>query len=270
MITNRYLLPLLFCFFVLQGFSQSVKILEKQEEPKLPPGRDFSYIEQGMDTSKLRFVATYEATGFGEKSTISSLFTVIKNNAKGVGANSFLLISFSEDFKNNSNTLVLKTYLMNDSTLIVNNSKHEKNVIYIFSNDTPDSTASVKFSINDTLVKLKSGKYFRKVTKTNEQLELSQGGFSRGLYIYKRDYDLPDLYINLSGDEVRNAGVTSRRTGVTGSYINKSFSLGIRVSKPIGLPVIDTNLGILLTKLMKPSRGKITPPDNTVYTNSGE
>ncbi len=251
--SKQTLFIILFFFFAFSGFSQSVKVLEKTDKTNLPIGKDFSYIEAGLDTSKLQFTGTFEATGFRENSWISELFNVIKTNAQSAGANSFVLISFSEDFKKNISTLVLKTYMMNDSTLKLNNSKHEKNTIYVFSSEKLDTTSFEGFYLNSIFIKLKTGKYFRKETNLKEAIKLSNGYGGSGTYDYKRDNEIPNMYITLA--RFGNGG-----SGVSGFY-GSSNSIGIRFgAEGRGLYFLDTNIGILMSKILKQSAGIIRPP----------
>jgi len=110
------------------AIAQDVEMVRKGNLSFEKKPKDFAFLEAKTDTMQLQYVASYKASGPYKKTTISDLFSKIKNQAQTAGANCFRLKSYHPDSANI--ILVLDTYYADDSLLHINVANHEKNAVF--------------------------------------------------------------------------------------------------------------------------------------------
>ena len=158
------------------SLAQNVEMLSKSDFKPDRKDKDFAFIEQTIDSSRLAFVASFKAVTDNKKNSISNLFFEIKKEAKKLGANSFRLRSFNRD-NSSSLTFILDTYYANDSLLAINNESHFRNKVFVFC-DERITENSYSLKVDNEKKEFKSGTYLEYELKEGQELKLSKGGFT--------------------------------------------------------------------------------------------
>ena len=126
--------------------AQTVEVTRQSSQHFPCNTEGFDMIESRTDTSKLALVATLKATGKNKYTKIQDLFYKIETKAHALGANSYRLHRFQPGDSLQPMVLMLDVYACGNALLDANNSLHEKNVVYVLSNNR--SLGSTKFKID--------------------------------------------------------------------------------------------------------------------------
>ncbi|MGN6492657.1 MAG: hypothetical protein ACTHLE_11720 [Agriterribacter sp.] len=195
----------------------------------------FSYLENGIDTSMLHYVATYMATLENKKADITSSFFAIKKMANQLGANCFSLKSFAND-STGIGSFTLDVFYADEITLTNNSNKHTKNIAYVFCSQNKDGKI-YSLKVDNKKTEFTSGSYLTYELKEGTELKLSKGGFTGATVWLKYQPDRFATFFTITG------------FGLGGSIpppgtIGMSFNTG-RIN------YIDRDLGFLLTRLLE-------------------
>jgi len=157
---------------------QRVKVIHKSGLKGLPKGEKFAFLEPATDTTNnLRFVATIEASGMNSYTVITDLYFAIREKATRLGANCFLIRSFSRAGSRASVMLVLDCFVATDSLLQVNTANHEMNVVFIFGDEKDDKKTTYKLEVGGVKNEIKSGAYVKYHLKEGADLTINAGGY---------------------------------------------------------------------------------------------
>jgi len=235
---QKITITFLYLIITVFGVAQRVEILSKSDL-KLPAhNNEVAFIEPQTDTAALQFVATFKATGKDSMSNGGDLYLLIKKEAKKVGANCFKLREFSRDSLNKP-IILLDSYYANDTIFNMNNSYHEKNVVFVFC-DERASDVMFSLKVNNEKRTFKSGTFLKFNLKEGEELKLNKGGFSgtTAKFKYKKDKDA--VYLSFSGFGLGGGSMPPPGT------IGMSFNTG-------RMREMQEDYGQLLTLILKQS-----------------
>lgn len=142
----RYIL-IGFILLSLSASSQKIEVLNKSAFVHDYVLGSFEYIEDIRDTARLKYIATLRVNIIKNSISIISTLDRLKTKSKDLGANCYYL--FSQEIKDSTITLVIKSYFAYDNFFELNKSKRKKDTIYIFGSvEIPN--AYQYFYINDS------------------------------------------------------------------------------------------------------------------------
>lgn len=219
--------------YTISSYAQDAKVLKKSGIKIASSGPKYAFIEPSIDTSQLQFVATVQAKAKNRKPVIGSMYFSIREEAKKLGANCFLINHYVADTLNNISILILDSYYTPDSVLAINTESHEKNSVFIFGKEEDDGKTMSCF-IKGEKKEIKHGTFLKFVLKEEDYFELSKGGIAGESVTIRWEYNMQPAFYSLSGfhlSELNSMGV-----GFSSGSINK-FS--------------NISYGLLLTQLLK-------------------
>ncbi len=238
----RTILIYIMCSFSAQiCSSQIVEVLRTVETTKLSSSDYFDFIDVKTDSLQYSNIASYKCVGKNDSASLDLVFFKIANKAKYDGANSFKINSYSQNDSLNEITLILDTYLCNDSIREINLNNLEKNCIYVFSNHGPKKHNSVTFKINNDLKELLPGTYYKYVAKQGEKVKVSKGGITGMKAFYQFKETRQDIFLSLTGFGFNGIGLLPNNT------VGVLFTTG-------QIHSLDLGLGYLLKTLLKESK----------------
>lgn len=230
----------LFSFFffavTLCADAQTVKMISQiNNENKYGKQTAFSFLENGIDTSMLHYVATYVATLENKKADITSSFFAIKKMANQLGANCFSLKSFADD-STGIQSFTLDVFYADEIALTNNSGKHPKNIAYVFCSQNKDGKI-YSLKVDNQKTEFTSGSYLTYELKDGAELKLSKGGFTGATVWLKYHPDRLATFFTITGFGLGGSVPPLGAVGV-------SFNTG-RIN------YIDRDLGFLLTRLLQ-------------------
>ncbi len=179
----------LFCLLSFKLFyGQKVEILNKSGFQHNYAIKDFDYIEDVNDTSKLNYIATLRIIGEANHYTGTVVRWAVKfqEKANKMGANAFCLQTYTE--KDSIGILIVNVYFAGDYYLKANKLKANKNNIYLFGPSThPQDSAD--FYLNGTKKMFSSNKSFEiKVSlNTDYNIAVTENKLTNLLIKYKSE-----------------------------------------------------------------------------------
>ena len=185
-------------------------------------------MNEGMDTTAVTYVATYEVTS-PTKASIEKIYRIAQKEARSSGANTLRLKSISEDYS----SALFEAYLLDDDAVQKNRTLAEKNVFYIFGGEKFDSPAYYSFELNGAGKSIKNGTYFKYTLKEGEQAKLRKGTVSGTvMWVKWRQNQMPS-YFSIHGyvDEPVVKRTTQSQSFRPGKFPHVESSLGAFLSK---------------------------------------
>jgi len=187
--------PLLACILSLYGTiacSQKVEFLRDPVEPAHRVGgtAPFHFIEDGLDTTLLSYVATVKVSA-PDKPSVMTLYRTLKSTSRKVGANAFRLIRFDLS----AVAITADLYFMGDDVVDKNNMLKPQNTIYVFAGDLYEKTAYDAFEFNGTVQNLRNGTFFMHRLHEGEKAKLKKGTVTgTTMWIAWKPNQLPAYY----------------------------------------------------------------------------
>lgn len=233
----KALLILFSLTIIFSAQAQTVEMIAKSDYvPNKMKQKDFYFLSEDIDTTKINYIASYKAEIRNKKSDITTNFFTIKNLANKIGANSFLIKSFTHD-STEVNTFILDVFYVEDAMVKINSDILPKNKVYIFcSEKNTDEIYSLK--VNNLKTEFKSGSYLEYELSEGQELKLSKGGFTGATVLVKYQPEKPSAFFSITGFGL--GGDTAPMPGAVGV----SFNTG-RIN------YVDRALGFLLTKMLQ-------------------
>jgi hypothetical protein len=242
---KKFLIALVF-FSIQQIHAQVVKVLYKSDLNNLSEGKKFAFIESTIDTSQIQYVATILSKDKSRKaryggSLIESLYIEIRKQANKLGANCYKIKTFARDTLKHETVLILDSYFASDTILNINTTNHEKNVIFIFGEETEDQE-TMSFNLNDVKKEIKGGTYYKINLKEGEEIKVSRKGAGAPMWL-KWEPNKRLAFYTLTGiGDIQTIPVNSPSgNGFTTIATNKINSIS------------DISFGLLLVHLLKQS-----------------
>lgn len=229
---------ILITLLALQNFTSVAQFGNRQFGNKEDQKREeqFTYIESKFDYTYLKYIRTFQCNS-KEGDDISSMLRAIRIQAVPLGANCFRLKNFTRIDSTGQMTLILETYFATDIQLELNSALHETNVMYIFSDHNFGGRIHT-FKLNDSIISLPAGYYYKYYLKYGEEASLNMGGHFGSTLTIRWIENKPPLFIKVSG-----AGLAD----VYGVNQNKVI-FGLTGGK---LYYLTTNLGLLLANTLQ-------------------
>lgn len=210
--------------------AQEIKVVRQEKTSSGKKSNTFEFLEAGVDTTSLIFVATLEVTS-GENPFIETMYKKIATRAKQLGANAYILRGFKPDHT----SITFDVYQASENTLQLNESLEPKNIVYIFAGEKNEKTEYYSFEFNGTVKSLKNGTYFRHSLKEGEQVKLKKGTVAGTTMWIKWKKSQPSSYYSIYG--FAHQPVVKRTTN------SQAF-------KPGKFMPVDKNLARLLTVML--------------------
>lgn len=221
-----FLLP-----FLSEG--QSRKSDERKREEQ------FAFIDSKFDATYLKYIHTFQCNSKAGDD-ISSLLRAIRIQAVKMGANCFKLKSFTRNDTTSAMTLILETYYATERQIELTSEMHEKNVIYIISDDKFNDKIHT-FQLNGEKIRLKSGNYFKYYLKVGEEVIINKGGFGgTTMRINWQTNKTPD-FLTITGFAFADPS----------PFPSQGASVRFTTGK---IHYLTTNLGLLLSNTLQLSR----------------
>jgi hypothetical protein len=180
------------------GLAQQVDLISKGDYIQKKKIRALTILSPRMDTSQLKFVATFKATGRDSTADWSDdLYVMVKKKAIKLGANSYKL---REVHKDTSNTTIMTfdTYFASESLFKINESFYERNVVYVFADLIP-SDKTFSLNVNGTKKVFKAGTFLKLEIKEGEELSLNKGGLTGATRSFNYEENQPATYLTVTG-----------------------------------------------------------------------
>jgi hypothetical protein len=223
------------CLIFILGFvafhtkGQTSKTIERKKE------EGFVFIEKTFDHSFLKYIHTFQCVS-KQGDDIPSLVRAIRVQAQSMGANCFKLKNFERNDTAKAMTLTLDTYFADEQQLELNSQLHEKNVIYIFTNDE-FSDRSYSFQIDGEKVSLKSGHYYKYIIPVGTEVKINNGGFTGTTVKVNWKENNPSRFFSLTGFALADAQHQPSTVGV-------AFTTG-------KINYVSANIGLLLSNVLQ-------------------
>jgi hypothetical protein len=181
------------------NIAQNIEIVSKSNV-KLQPydkAKGSVFIHPKMDTTLFQFVSAFEATGKDSMTAPGDLFLLIKTQGRKLGANCFKLKSYVYDTLNRP-FISIDAYYGSESTLAINSSNYETNVVFIF---CPEKIGSDSFSlkINNETKTFNTTTYLKYTIAEGEELKISKGGFTGAKVRLKYKKEKAPIYLMVMG-----------------------------------------------------------------------
>lgn len=227
---NKLFLSAALAFLSCTAFAQELRTLATgtQNLKKLKSKEVFNFMNDGMDTTSLTYVATYEVQS-PAKASIEKIYSVAQKEARNAGANTLRLKSISEDYS----ITVFEAYAMDADAVQINRNLSEKNVFYIFGGEKYDAPAYYSFEFNGAGKTIKNGTYFKYTLKEGEQVKLKKGTVSGTIMWVKWIQNQMPSYFSIHGyvDEPVVKRTTQSQSFRPGKFPHVESSLGAFLSK---------------------------------------
>lgn len=173
---RKYWLLLIILFAGLSHHSQKIQILHQSGFTHNYVISDLQFIEDPLDTSRLKYIATLSFSGEQDHLlTVGTWFDVIKIRAKSLGANSYLVEEYSEN--ESSVKLILKFYFAGTNFLKTNENKGQKNSVVVF-NQTRYKPDTASFYLNNNKIEFDPAKSYSFKTEVQKPYYLSTNNSS--------------------------------------------------------------------------------------------
>ncbi|MDO9000803.1 MAG: hypothetical protein Q7W45_13630 [Bacteroidota bacterium] len=131
---------------------------------------EMQYLEEINDTNKITFIAEVKISGNHENQIVGKWHNLLKNKAKELGANLYVLENYQEDAE--SATAILKLFFAGENFIKINNRKVNKNAVYVF-NQSRSINDTACFFLNQNKINFDTKKYYKIFAKPYELYKLS-------------------------------------------------------------------------------------------------
>lgn len=222
--------------FVNFSFCQKVEFISKNDTLNVNKDNYFGYLFPETDLSKAKLVA--KVKGKGSLNTISGIFQRIKYDTTKIGANSFVVESYSKIDDNNVE-MVLSTYYCSDEIFENNFKNVPKNFIYVLGSENFSSEKIQNFKINGEKHEISSGKYKKFDVKIGEELKINKGGFAGMTLWIKGEEEKGSTFLSFTG-----LGLMG------GEYYPVNGGMGIAINTG-RINLVEPNLGLLLLRVFE-------------------
>ena len=214
--------------------SQEITIVSKASDSfaRQKSDTDIEYLERGIDTAKLTFVATVKLAMPSGKG-VADAYDLLSKEARALGANSYMISHINEDHTD----ATLQLYLVSEKILSYNNGLKPQNTFYIFGHDRDGAESYDHFELNGAAQSLRNGTYFKYELKRGEQVKLRKGTVTGTTMWIKWKPDQQAGYHSLSGFYKHPV---VKRTAVT------------QADKPGKFLPVESSLGRSLTSVLFP------------------
>ena len=218
--------------FVNFSFCQKVEFISKNDTLNVNNDNYFGYLFPETDLSKAKLVA--KVKGKGSLNTISGIFQRIKYDTTKIGANSFVVESYSKIDDNNVE-MVLSTYYCSDEIF----ENVPKNFIYVLGSENFSSEKIQNFKINGEKHEISRNKYKKFDVKIGEELKINKGGFAGMTLWIKGEEEKGSTFLSFTG-----LGLMG------GEYYPVNGGMGIAINTG-RINLVEPNLGLLLLRVFE-------------------
>ncbi|MEP7264028.1 MAG: hypothetical protein ABI772_06010 [Bacteroidota bacterium] len=180
-------------------------------------------------------MATLQVKAKNRKPVIGTMYFAIREEAKKLGANCFIINYYVWDTLNNVSILVLDSYYASDSILTINAIGHETNAVYIFGKEGMDEK-TISFTVKGEKMEIKSGTFLKYALTEKDDFYISKGGFAGESIRIMWGSNMPPAFYTLSGFGVDEMMLFNDRIAFHSGKINQLSNI---------------SLGLLLTHLLK-------------------
>ena len=188
-----------FLFLLLAKFTiaQNVDIVTNKKLKPLSKDKASVFIHPKTDTSSLQFIASCKGTGKDSSTLPGDLYLVIKTQARALGANCFILRSFTYDSLKGL-FMHIDAYYAKESIMTANKLNYETNEVFVFGSEK-STRDSFSLKVNSSSKTFKSGTYLKFNLTEGEALRLNKGGFTGGTWKLKYQKEQAPLYLMITG-----------------------------------------------------------------------
>ncbi|HEX5171435.1 MAG TPA: hypothetical protein VFW11_19795 [Cyclobacteriaceae bacterium] len=193
---KKYLPILLIVMIFGTAAAQDVVVVQKSEKEfrKAKSKEPFQYLESGIDSTRLTYVATLEVSGLNNPS-LFDMFKKLKDQAKRLGANSYKLRKYSQATIH----IVADVYRAPEEVLDQNKTLKPQNTIFVFAGDPFEKTGYYTFEMNGIGKTVKNGTYYKYTLHEGEQVKLKKGAITGTIMWVKwKPNQLPN-YLTIRG-----------------------------------------------------------------------
>jgi hypothetical protein len=209
--------------------SQNVEIIYRSSDNlnKIKNKTAFHFIEKGLDSTRLTYVARMKVKASGNPS-LASLYSKMKSEGKKLGANAFRLLQFDPA----DQSLTVDLCLAKEDVINVNNLLKPLNTVTIFAGDIYEKTAYFSFEFNGGVRTLKNGTYFKYKLREGEQAKLKKGTVTgTTMWIKWKPNQLPNYYtIHGFSKEAIVKRTTVSQSSKPGKFMPVEAGLGAMLS----------------------------------------
>lgn len=229
---RKFLLAGVLLLQVLTVYPQNTEFISGPSEGngKIGAKARFHYLEEGLDTTQLSYVARVKVSSPG-KPSLFSLYGELESQSKKAGANAFRLLQFDQS----AVAITADLYLIGEDEVKRNNMLKPQNTIYVFAGDPYEKITYDAFEFNGGVHNLRNGTYFKYILDEGEKAKLKKGTVTgTTMWITWKPTQLPNYY------SVRGFG---EKTVVKRTSVSQS-------SRPGKFIRVEAALGALLTRVL--------------------